>query len=795
ALLFFLLAGLLALLMRSQLAVPQNRLVGPDLYNQLFTVHGTTMMFLFAVPAMEAVSVYLLPNMQAARDLPFPRLSAFSYWAYAIGGLIFFSSIFFGAAPDAGWFLYPPLSSEYSPGIRSDFWLVGIGFIEISAIAGAIEIIVGVLRTRAPGMSLDKLPVFSWAMLVVAGMIVVAFPSIIIATLLLELERSLQLPFFQPQQGGDPVLWQHLFWFFGHPEVYIIFLPAAGMVSMIVPTLAQRALVGYRAVVLALIATGLLSFGLWVHHMFATGLPPLSLSFFTAMSMLIVIPSAVQVFCWIATIASGRLRLHTPALFILGFLVIFTLGGMTGVMVAVVPFDLQAHDTYFVVAHLHYVLIGGMVFPLVAAIYYWAPLVGRRALSERLGRWVFALMFIGTNVAFFPMHVTGLIGMPRRVYTYLPEMGWSGLNLASTIGAFMIAAGVLLLVIDLARNLRPTDDDNAGNVWKAGTLEWLPSDVYGTRSIPIVASAYPLWADRGLPRAVEEGRYYLPDAPTGGRETIVTSAVEATPQYVVRLSGPGWAHFLAAVFTAAMFVLLTLQFYGAALACGVVAFAAVIRWLWELDPAPHPREVHIGGGVVLPTYVTGPMSHTWWAMIVLIIVAAMSFASLAFVYLYLWTVNPPGSWLPRADALPDLVSPALSAGLYSGASALIAFASRVLRRETPGAALPLYILIGLAGLVGGLAVDALALWRTDLRPRQTSYGAAVATLVGFQGLFVATMIVMGLFTLARWATGRLTRIRRVTFDNTMLLWHYTAAQGLATVALVHGFPRLVGAAT
>jgi len=790
ALLFFLLAGVLALMMRGQLAVPESRLVDAALYNQLFTMHGTVMMFLFAVPAVEAVSVYLLPNMQAARDLPFPRLGAYAFWAYAIGGLAFFASLFFGVAPDGGWFMYPPLTSAYSPGDNADFWLLGIGFIEISAIAGAIEIIVGVLRTRAPGMTLDKLPVYSWAMLIVAVMIVVGFPAVILGTLLLELERAFGWPFFIAEKGGDPLLWQHLFWFFGHPEVYIIFLPAAGMVSMIVPTMAQTPLVGYRLVVLALIATGFLSFGLWVHHMFATGLPKLSQSFFTAASAAVAIPSAIQVFAWIATIAGGKLRLTTPALFILGFLFIFTVGGLTGVMVAMAPFDWQAHDTYFVVAHLHYVLIGGMVFPLFAAFYYWAPVASRRPLSERVGRWVFGLMFIGTNVTFFPMHITGLVGMPRRVYTYLEGLGWDSLNLISTIGAFMIASGVLLFLADLVRNFRPTQSDNAGNVWKAGTLEWLPNDTYGTRSIPAITSRDPLWEQPNLSRDVEDGRYYLPGAPTGWRETIVTSPVEAEPQYVVQLPGPGWAHFLAAVFTAAFFLLLTVKIVMPALVCGVIALIAVIWWLWQTDAGPGERPVEIGGGVRLPVYATGPTSHSWWAMIVLIVVAGMTYGSLVFSYLFLWTVNPPGGWLPKPGDLPAVAWPLVSGALYVAASGLIALASRTLRWPRLSLAVPLLVLAAMVCAVGGVALDFLAQWRTGLRAEASSYGAAVYSITAFQGFFVATITVMGLYTVARWLTGRLTSVRRVTFENTMLLWHYTVVQGLAGLALVYGFPHL-----
>jgi cytochrome c oxidase subunit I+III len=545
AFVFFVLAGILALLMRAQLAVPGNNLVGPELYNQLFTMHGTMMMFLFAVPAVEAMGILLLPNMLGARDMPFPRLSLYAYWAYAVGGLVFFTSLFFGLAPTGGWFMYPPLTSEtYSPGINEDFWLLGIGFIEISAIAGAIEIIVGILRTRAPGMTLARMPVFAWAMLVFALMVVFAFPAVIVATLLLELERAFGWPFFDATRGGDALLWQHLFWFFGHPEVYIIFLPAAGMVSMIVPAMTRAPLAGSRYVILALTATGFLSFGLWVHHMFATGIPALSLSFFEAASMAVAVPAGIQVFAWIATFARGKLKLATPALFILGFFFTFVLGGLTGVMVAAVPFDWQAHDTYFVVAHLHYVLIGGMVFPLFAAFYYWMPYVSRNALSERVGRWVFWLAFGGFNIAFFPMHITGLLGMPRRVYTYPAGLGWDALNLVSTAGAFMIALGVALFIFDFARRFRPSSEENAGNVWDAGTLEWLPNGDYANRSIPIVESAYPLWDQPRLAELVNAGAYYLPGSATGKREALITAPLDGAPQYVLQMPPPGWAPFL-----------------------------------------------------------------------------------------------------------------------------------------------------------------------------------------------------------------------------------------------------------
>ena len=790
AFLFFLLAGILALLMRTQLAVPSNTFLSQETYNQIFTMHGTVMMFLFAVPAVEAMGMLLLPQMLGARDLPFPRLGAYAFWAYCVGGLVFFSTLFFDLAPSGGWFMYPPLTNtQYSPGIGADFWLLGIGFIEISAIAGAIEIIVGVLRTRAPGMSLDKMPMFAWTMLIFAGMIVFAFPAVILATMMLELERAFGWPFFAPQKGGDALLWQHLFWFFGHPEVYIIFLPAAGMVSMIVPTMARAPLVAHNLIVVALIATGFFSFGLWVHHMFATGIPAMSLSFFSAASMAVAVPSGVQVFAWIATFASGRLQMTTPSLFVLGFLFIFTLGGLTGVMVAMVPFNWQVHDTYFIVAHFHYVLVGGMVFPLFAAFYYWAPAFSRRVLSERLGKYAFWLMFIGFNVTFFPMHLAGLWGMPRRVYTYPAELGWGTLNMISSVGAFMLAAGVLVFLWDLLRNLRPTLTGGAGDVWKAGTLEWLPGDVYGVRSIPIISSRDPLWDQPRLRDDVRDGRYYLPNAPTGGRETIVTSAIEATPQYVLRLPGPGWTPFLAAVLTAAFFMLLTVKLIMLAAVCGALAIAMILAWMWRRDPEPMGT-VDIGGGIKLPTYVSGPLSHSWLAMVVLLLVAGSLYLAFVFSYLYLWTVAP--QYWPQTDG--RLLSPLVFA---SGALLVVssiammgasyALSMPVLRRFRVAALL----LITVTTIAASLAIEIVGHWQSGLRPAASGYAAMVYLAAFLQAELVVALLVMTLFVTVRVLTNRVDAVRRVTVDNTAILLHYTVAQGLVGLALVHAFPRLV----
>lgn len=792
-LLFFLLAGILALMMRAQLAVPDNDLLSQNLYNQVFTMHGTIMMFLFAVPVVEAVAVFLLPNMLSARDLPFPRLGAFAFWAYAVGGIIFFLSLFFDLAPDGGWFMYPPLASfEFSPGINNDFWLLGIGFIEISAIAGAIEILVGVLLTRAPGMTLAKLPIYAWAMLVFAAIVIFAFPVLIVGTLLLELERSFHWPFFIADKGGDPLLWQHLFWFFGHPEVYIIFLPAAGMVSMIVPTMAQHPLIGYRIVVLSLVATAFFSFGLWVHHMFTTGIPNLSLSFFSAASMAVAIPSGLQVFAWIATFAAGRLKVTVPSLFVLGFLFIFVLGGLSGVMVAMVPFNWQIHDSYFVVAHFHYVLVGGMVFPLFAAIYYWMPMASHHALSERLGRWFFWLFFVGFNLTFFPMHITGLLGMPRRIHSYPAGMGWEWLNMLSTIGAFVIAAGILVFLFDLLRKFRPYQQPNRGNIWGAGSLEWLPSEDYATRSIPRVQDLYPLWRDSDLADDVDKGRYYLPGTATGNRETIVTSPVNARPLYVLRMPGPSWLSLFAAVFTAAFFMLLTGKLVTLAAIAGVAAVIFMLLWAWDTDWPPL-GPVRVGGGLELPTYMTGAMSHSRWAMVILLIVLGVMAATLVFSYLFLWTVSPD-IWPARGTEVVPAGTRLAAILLYLIAMALVMAAGRMLPRAArPGRALSLVgIAVGIAALVAAWLVEFRGYLASGLGPVDDAHGAILYAAISFQGLLVMTGLIMGGYLLLRLLAGKLDAQRRVAFDNTALFWYFTGATGIGLAAFFHLFPWLAG---
>ena len=475
AFVFLAMGGVLALLIRLQLARPESRIIGPDLYNQIFTMHGANMMFLFAVPVMEAVAVFLVPLMIGTRNIAFPRLNAFSYWMYLAGGIMLWSAFALNMGPDVGWFAYVPLSGpQYGIGKRADIWAQMITFTEVSALAVAVEIVVTVFKQRAAGMSLDRIPLFVWSMLVTAFLIILAMPSIMVASTALILDRLVGTHFFNPAEGGDVLLWQHLFWFFGHPEVYIIFLPAVGMVSTIITTFTRRPVFGYLALVMALLSTGILAFGLWVHHMFATGLPRLGESFFTASSMAIALPAGVQIFCWLATLWLGRPIYKTPLLFVLAFFFTFVLGGLTGVMVASVPFDTQVHDTYFVVAHFHYVLIGGAVFPLLGAIYYWYPKITGRMMSERLGRWIVGLLFVGFNLTFFPMHILGLQGMTRRIYTYQTGMGWGGLNLFVSLSALALATGFVLFFFDAIRSAW-TGAPAGDNPWDAPTLEWATS--------------------------------------------------------------------------------------------------------------------------------------------------------------------------------------------------------------------------------------------------------------------------------------------------------------------------------
>lgn len=668
--LFFLIGGVLAMLIRTQLALPEQTIISADLYGQLFTMHGSVMMFLFAIPILEGIAIYLIPKMTGSRDLLFPRLTAFGYFCYLFGGIIMLSSLVLGMAPASGWFMYTPLSSsEFAPGPGSDFWLLGITFVEISSMAAGIELTVSILGSRAQGMSLSRMPLFCWYILVMALMIVFGFPPLILGSILLELERAAGMPFFTVAAGGDPLLWQHLFWLFGHPEVYIIFLPAAGIVSTLIPVFSRRPIVGYRWFVIAVILTGFISFGLWVHHMFTVGIPQLAQAFFSVASMLVAVPTAIQVFAWLATLWRGNVVFRLPMLWLTGFLLVFVCGGLTGVMLALVPFNWQVHDTHFVVAHMHYVLVGGMFFPLMAGLYYWLPLVSARMPSERIGRWGFWLTFSGFNLTFLLMHLTGLLGMRRRIYTYQSDLGWDWLNLLSSVGGFILAIGVAITLLDLLLHFRFGKPAPA-NPWQADTLEWampLPPPQYNFASMPKVDSREPLWQDAQLAKTIAEQGPFS-QSRLGIRENWGTTAVHARLEKILALPGNSWWPLYCASALAVVCLSLLSRQYWLAMLATIVAVVLLLCWSWrngaylygKCPPAVNSRQAQ--SDLPMDYQTTDGAGRV--GMVVTLFANGVLYMSLLFGWFYLWTAAPKWStpqqgplslpWLVAAGALLTL---------------------------------------------------------------------------------------------------------------------------------------------
>jgi cytochrome c oxidase subunit I len=587
---FFLAGGVLAALMRMQLSRPENHFLGPDLYNQIFTTHGSTMMFLFAVPMMfEALAVYLVPLMVGNRNICFPRLNAYSYYVYLAGGLLLYAGLFINTGPDAGWFAYVPLSGpDFTPGKRSDIWAQMITFTELSALAVAVEVIITTFKMRAPGMSLNRIPLFVWAQTIVAFMVIFAMPAVMLSSTMLLMDRTVNTHFFNPAEGGDAILYQHLFWFFGHPEVYIIFIPGTGIVSTIISTFSRRRIFGYTAILLSMVGTAFVGFGLWVHHMFATGLPQMGESFFTAASLMVVIASGTQVFCWLVTMWTGKVVLKTPMLFALAFFFVFIMGGLTGVLMASVPVDLQIHDTFFIVAHFHYVLIGGAVFPLFGALYYWIPKITGRMLNEAAGKWHFWLFFIGFNMTFFPMHILGLRGMPRRVYTYPTSMPWANLNMLASLGAVLMTAAVLIFIANFFWHQKK--GELAGdNPWGAATLEWAtssPPPVYNFAELPTVNGRDALW-DRLPNQPIVEG------LDEDCRQVLMTRVMDADPDHRDEFPEPTPVPFIAAIATSGFFIstIFTAKaFFPTIIVVGIV----FLIWYWpKRQPSIRRREREI----------------------------------------------------------------------------------------------------------------------------------------------------------------------------------------------------------
>jgi cytochrome c oxidase subunit I+III len=585
---FFAAGGVEALLIRTQLIVPDNTVLGPNGFDQAMTMHGVTMIFLFVVPiSIGAFGNYLVPLMIGARDMAFPRLNALSYWIFLAAGIFMYVGVFSGNAPTAGWFDYVPLAENtYSPGSGIDFYALGLIFTGISSTATAVNLIVTIFKLRAPGMSINRMPLFCFAFLAVSFALVFALPALTCALLLLEFDRLLGFHFYDVAAGGDTILWQNLFWIFGHPEVYIIILPAFGIATSIIPTFVRRRMVAFPLVALAEILVAFIGFGVWAHHMFAVGLSQVTNIYFAAASLIIVIPSGIQLFAWITTIVTGTPRFKTPLLWIIGFIVLFLLGGLSGVTFAAIPFDQQLTDTYYVVAHFHYVIFGAAVFPILGGFYYWFPKVTGRMYYERWGQASFWVSFAGMNLTFFPMHIVGLLGMPRRQFTYPAGLGWDGYNLAESIGAYLLAAGLLMVVVNLAVSL--FRGERVGNdPWEGDTLEWAtssPPPPYNYAVIPTVTSPYPMWDREDRERDASNlaaGRKVLEQ----GHETPASTSVDAEWDEILDMpSSSPWPPVLAIAISGIFTFVLLKQWIAAAV---FVVAALVVLAAWH---GKEPRE-------------------------------------------------------------------------------------------------------------------------------------------------------------------------------------------------------------
>ena len=514
---YFLISGVTALAIRTQLAVPRGEVLSAELYNQFFTMHALMMIFLAIMPMGASFFNYFIPLHIGARDVAFPRLNALSYWVFLSGSLILFSSFFLGGAPDAGWFAYAPLTdSQYSVGSGMDYYSVGLIILGLSSLMASLNFAVTILNMRAPGMTMMRLPVYMWMTLVVSFLLILSLPIVTVALVMLYFDRNFTTNFFTPETGGDPVLWQHLFWLFGHPEVYVLILPSMGIVSEVIPVFSRKPLFGYAAIVFAGASIGVRGFGVWAHHMFTTGLGTVPALVFSATTMGIGVPTGVKIFNWLSTMYGGSIRFTTAMYFSVAFIALFTIGGISGVMHAGPAVDSQHQDTYFVVAHIHYVLFGGAIMGIFSGIFYWFPKMTGRFLSETLGKWSFWVMFAGMNLTFFPMHFLGVSGMPRRIYTYDEGFGWEAWNMAATIGSYLIAVSVLIFLVNFFRTMRqePTAPDNP---WDGSTLEWAtssPPPEHDFDVVPEVHSYTPLWTNRDMgiapPEVPENNHIHLP---------------------------------------------------------------------------------------------------------------------------------------------------------------------------------------------------------------------------------------------------------------------------------------------
>ncbi|HEX5368013.1 MAG TPA: cytochrome c oxidase subunit I [Dehalococcoidia bacterium] len=777
---FFLASGLLAMLMRAQLFSPNEHLLTAAQYDQLFTMHGTTMIFFFATPMLFGFGNYFVPLMIGARDMAYPRLNAFGYWVFLFAGIFIYSSFLVGSPPDGGWFAYVPLTGiTYSPNVNIDFWVVGIIFLTISTTVGAINFIVTIFKLRAPGMSISRMPLFCWAILATSCAVMFALPPLTSGNLMLLSDRKLHTQFFNPDTGGNVLLWQHLFWFFGHPDVYIIFLPAVGLVSTVIPVFSRRPIASYTLMAVATMTIGFIGFGVWVHHMFATGLPQLSLAFFGAASLLITFPSAVQIFAWIATIWDGKVVWRTPMLFMIGFMVVFIMGGITGVMFAVVPFDWQATDTYFVVAHFHYVLFGGAVFPIFGGLYYFLPKITGRMLNEKLGITSFALIFVGFNLTFFPQHIVGLMGMPRRIYTYPADLGWTAYNMASTIGSFILALGILVFVIDYILSLQ--HGELAGDdPWGANTLEWAttsPPAEYNFAKIPIVTSRDPLWDNTAL-----FDRGLLADPPKGEvRETIGTSVLDADVEHTMEMPAESPAPLIVAfgLLLLAYSVLPDLTWVDIiiAIVAGITIVWGLLTWLWPEKPK-HPEQKEPEG-----------MNNVgWWGMALLVLTEAVLFSTLLTSYLYLRSGND--IWPLGGIEKPKLLEPAIGTALLLGSSIPMFWAEWGIKRDSQLLLRSGLFLAWLLG-VGFIVLTAHEYIHEEFSINTNVYASLFFFITGLHLLHVIGGVTLNGYAQVRAWLGHYTARSHLSMSNVALYWHFVDVVWIGVVSVVYMSPHIL----
>jgi cytochrome c oxidase subunit 1 len=764
---FFLVGGLEALLIRLQLARPDGQVVGADTFNQLFTMHGTTMVFLALMPLSAAFFNYLVPLLIGARDVAFPRLNAFSFWVFLLGGLFINSSWLVGAAPDAGWFGYATLTEKpFSIGPHTDFWLLGLLFLGASSIVSALNFLTTILNLRAPGMTFLRMPLFVWTTLVTSILILLAFPPVTVALIYLMFDRFFATSFYLPAGGGSPLLWQHLFWIFGHPEVYILILPAMGIVSEVLPTFARKPLFGYVTMAYATALIGFLGFGVWAHHMFSVGMGPVADSAFGLSTMLIAIPTGIKIFNWLGTLWGGSLRFRTPLYFACGFIAMFTIGGLSGVMHASPPIDLQQTDSYFVVAHFHYVLFGGTLLGLFAGVYHWFPKMTGRRYDERLGRVHFWLMAAGMNLTFFPMHFLGLMGMPRRIYTYAPGLGWDAWNLVCTAGAVLTGLGLLVCLANLWRSARAGAPAGA-DPWDGRTLEWAipsPPPVYNFAAVPEVRRRDALWLCKH------------PDARGPGLANLAALAV---PGGAIHMPAPSaWP-----LGTALGMVVLTA---GALLHPGVVLAGAALTGLGvfglalERLPARAAPPSHDDD----PNWGTAGLDHRKLGVWAFIGSECLFFATLISTYLLYKGKSLVGPWPHEILNIP-LTSLSTFDLLMSSLTMVLAVAA-IQRGDLAATRRWLAATVGLGLVFLGFQVVEFATFAHEGLGLSTNlFSATFYVMVGFHGAHVTIGV---LWLGALWWLLRRRRIGAghvVLVDMAGLYWHFVDVVWIAIFTLVY----------